>query len=77
MYFLIRGFQNIKKGAERKILPQLQNRTVTSDERMISDLANMLLGVVYQFIGISKFPLYGITRWVNGSIPLIQPNRPS
>lgn len=73
--FLNKRIPEYKEENLRKILPQLQNRTVTSDERMISDLANMLLdvGVVYQFIEApSKFPLYGITRWVNGSIPLIQ-----
>lgn len=59
----------------REILPKLRARAANSDEHMISDLSRMLLsvGVVYQFIEApDKFPLYGITRWVHNTIPLIQ-----
>ena len=67
--FLNKRIPEYKEENLRKILPQLQNRTVTSDERMISDLANMLLdvGVVYQFIEApSKFPLYELLDGLMG-----------
>ena len=73
--FLNKGIPRYKEDGLRKILPQLRDRAAVSDEHMISDLANMLLdvGIVYQFIEApAKFPLYGITRWVKGSTPLIQ-----
>ncbi|MBF4807118.1 MAG: helix-turn-helix domain-containing protein [Lancefieldella rimae] len=73
--FLSKRIPKYKEESLKKILPQLRNRAAHPDDHMIQDLADILLsvGVVYQFIEApSKLPLYGITRWINGSTPLIQ-----
>ena len=73
--FLNKQIPEYKEKNLKKILPELRARAADSDDQMISDLSRMLLtvGVVYQFVEAPrKFPLYGVTRWANKTIPLIQ-----
>ena len=58
-----------------KILPQIKQRALSIDNDTITDIAELLktAGVVYQFVEPpTKFPLYGITRWLRNGVPLIQ-----
>jgi addiction module HigA family antidote len=61
--------------ALRAALPQLRSRAAAPDTAMLRDLANMLadVGVVFTVVEPpSKFPLHGMTRWIEKRVPVIQ-----
>lgn len=56
-------------------LPELKRRAAEPDQSMLNDLARMLaeLGVVFMVVEPpKKFPLLGMTRWIDKRIPVIQ-----
>jgi addiction module HigA family antidote len=62
-------------GALRRILPDLRERAASSDEDLLNDLAAMLAGVGVVFMLVeppAKFPLLGMTRWIDKRVPVIQ-----
>lgn len=59
----------------RAALPQLRSRAATPDSAMLRDIANMLtdVGVVFMVTEPpQKFPLLGMTRWIDKRVPVIQ-----
>lgn len=59
----------------RAALPELRARAATPDVTMLRDIANMLadLGVVFMVVEPpKKFPLLGMTRWIDKKVPVIQ-----
>ncbi|PQZ60129.1 MULTISPECIES: HigA family addiction module antitoxin [unclassified Microbacterium] len=59
----------------RNLIPHLRERAVTPDNAMLRDLAEMLasVGVVFAMVEPPKsFPLYGMTRWIDARVPMIQ-----
>ena len=59
----------------RGALPHLRHRVATPDSTMLRDIANMLadVGVVFMVVDPpKKFPLLGMTRWINRRVPVIQ-----
>lgn len=56
-------------------LPALRARAATPDSAMLRDIANMLanLGLVFMVVEPpKKFPLLGMTRWIDKRVPVIQ-----
>ena len=59
----------------RKALPQLRARAAEPGATMLRDIANMLadVGVVFMVVDPpKKFPLHGMTRWIDKRVPVIQ-----
>lgn len=59
----------------RTALPGLRVRAATPDSTMLRDIANMLadVGVVFMVVEPpKKFPLLGMTRWIDKRVPVIQ-----
>lgn len=59
----------------RAAIPGLRLRAATPDATMLRDIANMLadVGVVFMVVEPPKrFPLLGMTRWIDRRIPVIQ-----
>lgn len=59
----------------RAALPQLRSRAAVPDATMLRDIANMLadVGVVFMVVEPpKKFPLHGMTRWIDKRVPVIQ-----
>lgn len=59
----------------RGALPQLRARAATPDGTMLRDIRNMLadVGVVFMVVAPpKKFPLLGMTRWIDKRVPVIQ-----
>lgn len=59
----------------RAALPELRERAATSDAQLLGDLAGMLaqVGVVFLMVECpEKLPLYGITRWIDRRVPVVQ-----
>ena len=63
------------EGRLRAALPRLRVRCARPDSALLSDVAQILreFGVLLLFVEPpAKFPLYGITRWIDRRTPLIQ-----
>lgn len=61
--------------ALRAALPALRERAARSDAQLLGDLAGMLgdLGVVFLMVECpDKLPLYGMTRWIDRRVPVVQ-----
>ncbi|NKY30762.1 HigA family addiction module antitoxin [Nocardia gamkensis] len=59
----------------RRALPRLRARAATPDAMMLADIATMLaeVGVVFMVVEPpTKFPLHGMTRWIDKRVPVIQ-----
>lgn len=59
----------------RAALPDLRSRAATPDSTMLRDIANMLADVGVVFLVVEppqKFPLLGMTRWIDKNVPVIQ-----
>ena len=59
----------------RGALPHLRARAATPDGTMLRDIRNMLgdVGVVFMVVDPpKKFPLLGMTRWIDKRVPVIQ-----
>jgi HTH-type transcriptional regulator/antitoxin HigA len=59
----------------RDALPQLRSRAAVPNPTMLQDIANMLadLGVVFMVVEPpKKFPLLGMTRWIDKRVPVVQ-----
>lgn len=59
----------------RESLSQLRSRAATPDSTMLQDMANMLadVGVVLMVVDPpKKFPVLGMTRWIDKRVPVIQ-----
>ena len=59
----------------RGALSQLRARAATPDGTMLRDIRNMLadVGVVFMVVDPpTKFPLLGMTRWIDNRVPVIQ-----
>lgn len=59
----------------RRALSELKDRAAHPDHDMLNDLADMLTsaGVVFMVVEPPKaFPLLGMTRWIDKSVPVIQ-----
>jgi HTH-type transcriptional regulator / antitoxin HigA len=59
----------------RDALPRLRSRAAVPDSTMLRDIANMLadVGVVFMVVEPpKKFPLLGMTRWIDKRVPVIQ-----
>ncbi|KQY51557.1 HigA family addiction module antitoxin [Nocardioides sp. Root140] len=59
----------------RSILPDLRERAAWSDSDLLNDLAAMLARVGVVFVVVeppAKFPLLGMTRWIDKKVPVIQ-----
>ncbi len=59
----------------REALPQLRHRAAAPDPTMLGDIAGMLADVGVVFLVIEppkKFPLLGMTRWIDKRVPVIQ-----
>lgn len=59
----------------REALPRLRSRAAVPDSRMLRDIAKMLaaVGVVFMVVDPpNKFPLLGMTRWIEKRVPVIQ-----
>lgn len=59
----------------RAALPELRTRAAAPDSTMLRDMANMLAdtGVVFMVVDPpKKFPLLGMTRWIDKRVPVIQ-----
>jgi HTH-type transcriptional regulator/antitoxin HigA len=69
-----RGY-NYDSNALRDALPRLRARAAAPDTTMLKDIARMLadLGVVFMVVEPpKKFPLLGMTRWIEKRVPVIQ-----
>lgn len=56
-------------------LPKLRARAATPDATMLRDIAGMLAAVGVVFMVVEppkKFPLLGMTRWIDKRVPVIQ-----
>lgn len=63
------------EGAVRDLLPALRERCATPNEALLADAATMLrrAGVLLMFVEPpKKFPLHGVTRWIDDRVPVIQ-----
>ena len=59
----------------RRILPRLRERAARPDPGMLNDLVALLaqVGVVFMVVEPpAKFPLLGMTRWIDKRVPVIQ-----
>lgn len=59
----------------RAALPEIRARAALPDSTMLRDIANMLadVGVVFMVVEPpKKFPLLGMTRWIDKRVPVIQ-----
>jgi len=59
----------------RSVLPLLRDRAAAPDTTMLRDIASMLadVGVVLMVVEPpQRFPLLGITRWIDKRVPVIQ-----
>lgn len=59
----------------RDALPHIRSRAATPDSAMLQDIAKMLgdVGVVFMVVEPpKKFPLHGMTRWIDKRVPVIQ-----
>lgn len=59
----------------RAALPQLRSRAAVPDATMLRDIATVLAGVGVVFMVVEpprKFPLHGMTRWIDKRVPVIQ-----
>jgi HTH-type transcriptional regulator/antitoxin HigA len=59
----------------RGALPHLRARAATPDGTMLRDIRNMLGDVAVVFMVVDppkKFPLLGMTRWIDKRVPVIQ-----
>jgi HTH-type transcriptional regulator/antitoxin HigA len=59
----------------RAELPRLRSRASDPDSTMLRDIADILadVGVVFMVVEPpKKFPLHGMTRWVDNRVPVIQ-----
>jgi HTH-type transcriptional regulator/antitoxin HigA len=59
----------------RAALPNLRARASTPDESMLGDISRMLAEVGVAFMIVeppAKFPLLGMTRWIDERVPVIQ-----
>lgn len=68
------GF-NYSQETLRAALPALRARAAEPDSTMLRDLRNMLAdaGVVFMVVDPpTKFPLLGMTRWIDKKVPVIQ-----
>jgi addiction module HigA family antidote len=66
---------NYEQDQLRDALPSLRARAATPDATMLRDIAEMLaeVGVVFMVVEPPKnFPLLGMTRWIDGRVPVIQ-----
>lgn len=66
------GFDN---ESLRAILPQVKARTSTPDPEMLGDVTELLASVGVIFLLVEppkKFPLFGMTRWIDNRVPVIQ-----
>ncbi|WP_295828961.1 HigA family addiction module antitoxin [uncultured Microbacterium sp.] len=57
------------------LLPDLRERASVPDRALLGDLTEMLarVGVVYMFVDApEKLPIYGMTRWIEKRVPVIQ-----
>jgi Zn-dependent peptidase ImmA (M78 family) len=57
------------------MLPELRERAARPDPELLGDLAEMVsrAGVVLTFVAPpNKLPLYGMTRWIDKRVPVIQ-----
>lgn len=69
-----RGYTYDERGL-RALVPALRERAATPDDRLLSDLASMLaeVGVVFSMVEPpSHLSLYGMTRWIDERVPVIQ-----
>lgn len=63
------------EGGLRRLLPALRSRAQHPDESMLQDFSTMLasVGVVFLMVEPPKqLPLYGMTRWIDQRVPVIQ-----
>lgn len=59
----------------RQMMPDLRRRAARSDGKMLRDIAGMLreTGVVFTMVEAPEgLPLYGMTRWIDSCVPMIQ-----
>ncbi|KIA73363.1 HigA family addiction module antidote protein [Arthrobacter sp. MWB30] len=59
----------------REALPSLRERAASPDKTMLQDIADLLAGVGVLFLVVDspkKFPLLGMTRWIDKRVPVIQ-----
>lgn len=59
----------------RALLPALRQRAASPDASLLSDLADLLAGAGVTFMMLNPpdgLPLYGMTRWINKRVPVIQ-----
>lgn len=59
----------------RAAIPDLRERATRSNDSLLKDLTRMLadVGVVVIFVEPpEKFPLHGVTRWIENRVPVIQ-----
>jgi len=59
----------------RAAIPALRERAASPDSTMLRDIGNMLadVGVVFMVVEPpEKFPLLGMTRWIDKRVPVIQ-----
>lgn len=59
----------------RGALPDIKARTSTPDPEMLADVAELLAGAGVVFMIVEpprKFPLFGMTRWIDRRVPVIQ-----
>ncbi len=59
----------------RDALPRLRSRAAVPDSTMLRDISSMLadVGVVFMVVEPpKKFPLHGMTRWIDKRVPVIQ-----
>lgn len=63
------------EAALRALLPTLRERVSRPDDRLLADVGELLAsaGVVFMLVAPpAKFPLYGMTRWIDKRVPVIQ-----
>lgn len=66
---------NYDEGQLRAVLPDLRERAATPDENLLADIGQALTrtGVVFMLIPPpTGLPLYGVTRWIDKRVPVIQ-----
>ncbi|MPV36294.1 HigA family addiction module antitoxin [Georgenia subflava] len=59
----------------RALLPELRERTARPDQKLLADVGQILrrAGVVFMLISPPRgLPLYGVTRWIDKQVPIIQ-----
>lgn len=63
------------ESALRDLLPILRQRAASPDSEMLTDIGQLLSNVGVVFVVVEppkKFPLFGITRWIDKRVPVIQ-----